>query len=164
MGPLIPLFWTFVEICLDIKARVDSLLVCFIICIHWIPQIHFWCNTRRLLRGQYGGQHGSIASKKVCERWISFGGFGPSNILLKSCYKPQRCQFGPCVIPLKHLGTQLSSIWYFDLLPLNALHEYETTCKQNNGSNRCPLSPLKSVCGNVARKIVCGLVTPLLLF
>ena len=31
------------------KTRVDHLLACFITCMQWIPQIHLWCNTAKLL-------------------------------------------------------------------------------------------------------------------
>ena len=30
---------------LGFKARVVPLLVCFVTCMQWIPQIHLWCDT-----------------------------------------------------------------------------------------------------------------------
>ena len=39
------------------KARVDPLLACFLICMQWNPQIHFWCDTCWL----YSSQHDSRA-------------------------------------------------------------------------------------------------------
>ena len=46
MGPLIPWFWTSDDRC---PGRVDPSLTYFIACMQWIPQIHLWCNTCRLL-------------------------------------------------------------------------------------------------------------------
>ena len=45
LGLLISLFWTCNDVCLCFKFRVDSLLVCFLTFVQWIPQIHLWCNT-----------------------------------------------------------------------------------------------------------------------
>ena len=38
---------------LSFKARVDPLLVCFAACVHWIPEIHLWCDTCWPLDGQH---------------------------------------------------------------------------------------------------------------
>ena len=45
LGPLIVLFWTLVTSAQGFKARVDPLLVWFLICMQLIPQIHLWCDT-----------------------------------------------------------------------------------------------------------------------
>ena len=39
---------------LGFKARVDPSLVCFVACMQWIPEIHLWCHTCWLYRGQHG--------------------------------------------------------------------------------------------------------------
>ena len=49
-------FGLLVPSALDFKARVDPLLVCFITCVQWIPQIQLWCDTCWSL----GGRHGSV--------------------------------------------------------------------------------------------------------
>ena len=40
-----PVFGLMVMYVLGLKAWVDSLLVCFLTCMQWIPQIHLWCDT-----------------------------------------------------------------------------------------------------------------------
>ena len=45
---------------LGFKARVDPSLVCFVACVQWIPEIHLWCDTCWLYRGQHGSWAFSI--------------------------------------------------------------------------------------------------------
>ena len=48
--PILDFWW-----CLSWSTGVDPSLACFITCMHWIPQIHLWCDTYWPL----GVQHGS---------------------------------------------------------------------------------------------------------
>ena len=63
VGPLIPLFWTSGDIYPSLGPRFQSQngfrhsLAGFFTYMQWIPHIHLWCNTCRLL----GGQHDSRA-------------------------------------------------------------------------------------------------------
>ena len=45
---------------LGFKVRVDASFACFVVCVHWILQIHLWCNTCWPLGGQHGTQAFSI--------------------------------------------------------------------------------------------------------
>ena len=50
-------------------------LACFLACAQWIPQIHFWCDTCWLYRGQHGSQAFLIHIPADCVRrdWWRFG-------------------------------------------------------------------------------------------
>ena len=51
---------------LGFKARVDPSLVCFVACMQWIPDIHLWCDTCWLYRGQHGSWAFSIHKLQTC--------------------------------------------------------------------------------------------------
>ena len=51
---------------LGFKARVDPSLACFVACMQWIPEIHLWCDTCWLYRGQHGSQAFSSTYLQVC--------------------------------------------------------------------------------------------------
>ena len=51
-----PCFGFLVMPALGFKARVDSLLTCFLIYVQQIPQIQIWCDTCLPLSGQHGSQ------------------------------------------------------------------------------------------------------------
>ena len=53
LGHWCPCFGLLVTSPLGFKARVDSSLVCFIICMQLSPQIHLWCDTCWPLDGQH---------------------------------------------------------------------------------------------------------------
>ena len=44
-GVLIPIFWTSGDVCPGFQSQGGPSLVCFLICMQWIPQIHLWCDT-----------------------------------------------------------------------------------------------------------------------
>ena len=52
---------------LGFKARLDPWLACFVTCMPWIPEIHLWCDTCWLCRGQHGGQSHSLHATYVAE-------------------------------------------------------------------------------------------------
>ena len=50
MGQLIPLFWTFGNVCPGYKSQGGYHLHVFS-CLHATPQIHLWCDTCQPLDG-----------------------------------------------------------------------------------------------------------------
>ena len=64
-GHWYPCFGLLVTSPLGFKARVDPLLVCFLACVQWIPEIHLWCDTCWPLGGQHGSQ---LHSLHACSR------------------------------------------------------------------------------------------------
>ena len=61
-----PCFRFLVMSALGFKARMDPLLVCFLTCAQWIPQIHLWCDTCWPLDSQYGSQSRSLHACSRC--------------------------------------------------------------------------------------------------
>ena len=59
-GHWYPCFGPVVMSTLGFKARGDPLLVCFLTCVQWIPQIHLWCDTCWPLYSQHGSQSHSL--------------------------------------------------------------------------------------------------------
>ena len=59
-GHWYPCFGLLMTSPLGFKARVDLSLACFVACVSWIPEIHLWCNTCLLYRGQHGGRSHSL--------------------------------------------------------------------------------------------------------
>ena len=53
IAPLLLFFLTTSNISLGISGWIPQ-LVYFVICVHWLPQSHPWCNTYQHLSGQYG--------------------------------------------------------------------------------------------------------------
>ena len=50
------------------KGRVDPLLVCFLACVQWIPQIHLWCHSCWPIGGQNDlliDSHSIFLNKKI---------------------------------------------------------------------------------------------------
>ena len=66
-GHWYPCFGLLVMPALGFKARVDPLLVCFVACMQWIPQIHLWCDTCWPLDGQHGSWLRSLHATYVAE-------------------------------------------------------------------------------------------------
>ena len=63
MGPLIPLFWISGDVCPGFQSQGGSLCVLSRFCD---PQIHLWCDTGWLYRGQNGSQ------AITCRHWWRF--------------------------------------------------------------------------------------------
>ena len=54
-GITIHLFWTFGDVCPGVLSQ-GGFLTCTLSCLSTIPEIHLWCDTCRLYRGQHGSQ------------------------------------------------------------------------------------------------------------
>ena len=64
VGPLIPLFWTSGDVCPGFQSQ-GGFLACTLSCLCASPQIHLWCDTCWLYRGQHGSQSHSLHATEV---------------------------------------------------------------------------------------------------